>query len=75
MEGQYAPADPPGTFFSALRESLRHIHECRENPAVTKEDALEQMESRLSRMLTKMLSTPTATSFCIFRHDAASPGV
>ena len=77
MEGQ--PPAPEtrvaATFFDALRECLHHVQECRDNDAMTKDDVLEQMESRISRMLTKMIATPTATSFCVFRRDVASPSV
>lgn len=59
----------PKTFFDALRDGVDFVEECRRSDAVSKEDALDGMERRLSFMLTKMLAAPTATSYSVFRAD------
>jgi hypothetical protein len=59
----------PKTFFEALRDGVEFIEECRRTDEISKHDVLDGMEKRLSFMLSKMLATPTATSYCVFRRD------
>jgi hypothetical protein len=59
----------PKTFFDALRDGIEYVEDCRRNDSVSKTDALDGMENRLSFMLTKVLATPTATSYSVFRLD------
>lgn len=66
-----AQAPYPRTYFDALCEALRFLEEARADEAKSKADTLDSMEIRLSLLLSKMLSTPTATSYCMFRHDGA----
>lgn len=61
--------EPPRNFFESLRSCVAYIEKCRADEGTTKEDVLVGMEERVSRMMAKALSEPTATSFCIFRLD------
>lgn len=62
----------PRTYFDALCEALRFVEEARGDEAVSKADALDSVENRLSFLLTKLLAAPSATGFCVFRHDAGA---
>lgn len=57
----------PKTFFDALREAAEFAESARHNEAVTKQDAIDGVEMRLSFMLKKLLAAPTATSYSVFR--------
>jgi hypothetical protein len=59
----------PKSFFDAIRDSIEYIEECRRTDSVSKTDMIDGMENRLSFMLTKVLATPTATSYSVFRLD------
>ncbi len=59
----------PRNFFDAARLGLEYVEECRNNERITKADALDGMEARLSFLMQKILAAPTATSFCVFRAD------
>lgn len=57
----------PKTFFESLCDSMQYTESARHNEAMSKEDALDGVEMRLSFLLSKLLATPTATSYSIFR--------
>ena len=57
------------TFYDMLRDSLASVERFRHDESVTKQDVLDSMENYLSNMLKKMIATPTATSYCVFRTD------
>ena len=57
----------PKTFFDALRDATDFTESARHNEAVTKQDAIDGVEMRLSFMLKKLLAAPTATSYSVFR--------
>ncbi len=59
----------PKTFFESLRDSMEYLEDSRRNDAMSKEDVLDGMEKRLCFMLSKMLATPSATSYSVFRMD------
>ena len=59
----------PRNYFDALRQGLEYVEECRHNEGVSKTDALDGVEMRLSFMMSKMLAAPTATSYSVFRGD------
>ena len=59
----------PRNFFDAVRLGLEYVEDCRNNEGITKADALDGMEARLSFMMQKLLAAPTATSFCVFRTE------
>lgn len=61
--------DHPRNFFESLRSCVAYIERCRADADMTKEDVLVGMEERVSVMMSKALSEPTATSFCVFRLD------
>ena len=65
-------ASVPKTLLHILTDSLRAIEEYRRDPAVTKEDVLDSLESRLCIAMSKMISTPTATSYSMFRETQPS---
>ena len=60
------------TFFSILQEGIRFLDKCKADMAFTKEDVITGMEERICIMMKKMLSTPTSTSYCLFRVDPCS---
>lgn len=62
MEAQY-----PKTYFDTVRDIVQYLQESRANSEMSKDDAIDGMESRVSFLMTKMLAAPTATSFCVFR--------
>jgi hypothetical protein len=57
----------PKTFFDALCEATTYVESARNDDAITKADALDGVEMRLSFMLKKVLAAPTATSYSVFR--------
>ena len=57
----------PRNFFESLRSCVDYLERCRADPDMTKEDVLVGIEERVSVMMSKALSEPTATSFCVFR--------
>jgi hypothetical protein len=59
----------PRNFFDAVRLCLEYVEECRHDEGVSKNDALDGVESRLSFMMSKVLAAPTATSYSVFRGD------
>jgi len=61
--------EAPRNFFESLRSCVAYIERCRADPEMSKEDVLIGMEERVSVMMSKALSEPTATSFCVFRLD------
>lgn len=61
----------PTTFMEVLLDASRVLEEARHNEAVTKQDLIDSMEGRVSIMIGKLASTPTTTSFCIFREGGA----
>ena len=58
---------PPKNLLNVIEESLQAIEAFRLDPHQTKEEVLKSMESRLSIILSKMIATPTSTSYCLFR--------
>jgi hypothetical protein len=59
----------PRNFFDAVRLGLEYVEQCRGDEGVSKNDALDGVESRLSFMMSKVLAAPTATSYSVFRGD------
>jgi hypothetical protein len=59
----------PRNFFDAVRLGLQYVEECRNNDEMSKNDALDGLETRLSFMMEKVLAAPTATSYSVFRSD------
>ena len=59
----------PKNFFDALCETMRFIEEARLDEQMSKVDALDSMENRVSFLLTKLVAAPTATSFSMFRRE------
>ena len=59
----------PGNFFDAVRQGLEYVEECRNDESLSKEEALNGVETRLSFMMQKVLAAPTATSYSVFRSD------
>jgi hypothetical protein len=57
----------PKTFFDSLRSCVSYIQTCRADPGMSKDDVLDGIEERVSVMMGKALSLPTASSFCVFR--------
>jgi len=66
--------DSPRNFFESLRSCVSYLEQCRRDPGMTKDDVLDGIEERVSVMLNKALSAPTATSFCVFRLDEEMQG-
>ena len=61
----------PKTLFEILDETIDALDGYRRDPAVTKADVLDSMETQLSIAPRKMLATPMSTSYCIFRPPRA----
>lgn len=61
--------EEPRNFFESLRSCVSYLDRCRRDPGMTKDDVLDGIEERVSVMMGKALSAPTATSFCVFRLD------
>lgn len=61
--------DCPGNFYESLRSCVSYIERCRRDQGMSKGDVLDGIEERVSVMMGKALSAPTATSFCVFRLD------
>ncbi len=59
----------PRNFFESLRSCVAYLERCRADPGMSKGDAIDGIEERVSVMLAKALSAPTATSYCVFRLD------
>ena len=62
-------ASYPKNFFDALREATEYVESARHNDGMSKCDALDGVEMRLSFLLEKVLAAPTATSYSVFRLD------
>lgn len=62
----------PKTFMEALLECSTFIDKVRKDPAYTKEDVLDSMETRLSFLVGKMATSPTCMPFKIFPDPAES---
>jgi hypothetical protein len=62
----------PKTFMEALLECSAFIDKMRKDPAYTKEDVLDSMETRLSFLVGKMATSPTCMPFKIFPDPAES---
>lgn len=58
------------TFFDVVHESILRLQVCKEDESITKADVIDEMESRLSLILKKMISTPSATSYSMFRSES-----
>lgn len=63
----------PRNFFESLRSCVSYLERCRRDQGMTKDDVLDGIEERVSVMLGKVLSAPTATSYCVFRLDEEDP--
>lgn len=61
--------DSPQNFFESLRSCVSYLTKCRRDEGMSKTDVIDGIEERVSVMLSKLLSTPTTTSFCIFKVD------
>jgi len=61
--------EEPRNFFESLRSCVSYLDRCRRDPGMSKDDVLDGIEERVSVMMGKALSAPTATSFCVFRLD------
>ena len=59
----------PRNHFDAVRMALQYVEESRNNEEMSKKDALDGMETRLSFIMSKVLAAPTATSYSVFRSD------
>ena len=64
---------PPRNFFESLRGCVAYLQRCRADPGMSKDDVIDGIEERVSVMLGKALSAPTATSFCVFRLEEDEP--
>ena len=64
-------ANPP-TLLEVLLECSEQIETLRATPGVTPEQVLHAWETRMSHLIGKVVSTPTATSFCLWRSSDAS---
>ncbi len=53
---------------------MAYLDTCRRDQGMSKEDVIDGIEERVSVMLGKALSAPTATSFCVFRLDEEVQG-
>ena len=62
----------PKTFMEALLECSAFIDKLRKDPAYTKEDVLDSMETRMSFLVGKMATSPTCMPFKIFPDPAES---
>ena len=61
------------TFFEQLLETSAFIEKCKSDKVITKEDILESMENRVCMLFGKLISTPTSTSFALFKSNADEP--
>jgi lipoate-protein ligase A len=59
----------PRNFFESLRSCVAYLERCKKDPGMNKEDVIDGIEERVSVMMGKVLSEPTATSYCVFRLD------
>lgn len=59
----------PRNFFESLRGCVAYLERCKADPGMSKDDVIDGIEERVSVMMGKVLSEPTATSFCVFRMD------
>ena len=57
------------TLFEDMLEHVRRIDQLRSDPSCTRDGALDAWELMISQLMGKVVSTPTATSFCIWRHS------
>ena len=57
----------PKNLLHIIEDTLRAIEAFRVDPLQTKEEVLTSMENRMCIILSKMLATPTCTSYCLFR--------
>jgi hypothetical protein len=61
-----AQAPYPRNYFEALCETMEFLRTARGDESLGKDDVLDSMENRVSFLLTKLLATPTTTSFSLF---------
>ena len=61
-----AQAPYPRNYFEALCETMEFLRAARADESLGKDDVLDSMENRVSFLLTKLLATPTTTSFSLF---------
>jgi len=56
----------PKTFLHMLLECSQFLEKARHDPASSKADVLDSLEMRLSLLVGKLLSQPTAATFAVF---------
>jgi hypothetical protein len=61
-----SPAYPPN-FLQALLETSRFLESCKTSD-IAKDELISSMESRISLLIGKSISTPMSGSFTVFRN-------
>ncbi len=58
----------PPTFLGALLEATNFLDRASNDEGMTKADVCASIETRLSLLVGKMVTTPTGGSFAVFNH-------
>ena len=56
-----------GTLFEALLDCSSFVERARTDEALSREDILDGLETRVSVALGRLAAVPTCTSFCLFK--------
>jgi hypothetical protein len=59
----------PKNLLNVIEDALLAVEAFRVDPSQTKDEVLNSLENRLRIILSKMLATPTCTSYCMFREE------
>jgi hypothetical protein len=54
-----------GNILQMIQDGLTHIHRLRLDPHATREDVLGDMEQRFTRLMSRIVTTPTVDNFLL----------
>jgi hypothetical protein len=58
-----------GNLLQMIQDGLTHIHRLRLDPHATREDILGDMEQRFTRLMSRIVTTPTVDNFLLPIND------
>ena len=58
-----------GNLLQMIQDGLTHIHSLRLDPHATREDILGDMEQRFTRLMSRIVTTPTVDNFLLPIND------